>query len=63
MNFIKKLLKKRKLLKKYNPSSKQNSNNHMYLLQSMRGDYEFMKYYYWIRSCEITCYKRLKALR
>lgn len=60
MNIVK-YFKKRRLLKKYR-STDEKRRNDVWLLMTMKGDWEFIKFFNHQRQCERRCYQRLKRL-
>jgi hypothetical protein len=61
IKYFKKLIKKQKLLKKYNKSF-EDYKNHLWLIRNFKWD---KKEKHWLRHnflCEIRCYNRLKKL-
>jgi sarcosine oxidase delta subunit len=61
IKYIKKLIKKQKLLKKYKKGDKQ-WNDYVYLLKNFKWNSEEECYFTHQFSCELRCYNRLKKL-
>ena len=61
INYIKKLIKKQKLLKKYKKGTKE-WENHIWLLTKFERDQKTKDYFEHLFLCEIRCYNRLKKL-
>ena len=61
MNCISKIIKRRRLLKKYKLTDKKRIDQ-LRLMQIMKDDMEFRRYYSHIIICELRCYNRLKKL-
>ena len=62
LKYIKLLLKKQKLLKKYKRTSEKMEKD-LYLLNIMKDDKKFESYYLEEIHRELRCYRRLKKLK
>lgn len=61
IKYIKKLIKKQKLLNKYRKTDK-NLSDHIWLLTKFRWNDDEKHWFHHEYNCEVRCYNRLKKL-
>lgn len=62
IKYIKKLIKKQRLLKKYKKNDKE-WNNHIWLLNNFKWSKDEENYFNHQFYCELRCYRRIKNLK
>ena len=62
IKFLKKLLKKRKLLKKYNKTDRHYVDQ-IHLMSNFNWNDEQLHYFEHTFNCELRCYRRIKKLK